>query len=89
MVLAAGRAAGEVLAHPRHGGVGVAAGELELDVAVELLEALLAGELVLCRAEQSLQYPAVLLGVQLASDRAATDSSPRAARCRRNFLRAS
>ena len=39
MVLAAGGAALEVGSHARYGGVGVAARELELDVAVELFEA--------------------------------------------------
>ena len=45
VVLAAGGAAGQVRPHARHGAVGVAAGEREVDVAVELLEALLAGQL--------------------------------------------
>jgi len=35
VVLAAGGAALEMGAHPRHGGLGVRAGDLELDVAVE------------------------------------------------------
>ena len=47
VILGAGRAAMQVRAHPgnRRVGVGVGAGELELDVAVELVEALLTGEL--------------------------------------------
>ena len=52
-VLRAGRAALEVRAQPGHGGVRVAAGELELDVAVELVEALLAADLGPGRAEQA------------------------------------
>ena len=45
MVLIAGRAAFEMRAHTRDLLVGGCAGELELDVAVELVEALLAGQL--------------------------------------------
>src|SRR6185436_9883369 len=45
VVLAAGGAALEVRAHPGHPGLGVLTGELELDVLVEALEALLAADL--------------------------------------------
>src|SRR5262245_27553180 len=45
VVLAAGRAAGEVGAHPGHLALGLAAGELGLDVLVEAVEAVLAAEL--------------------------------------------
>jgi hypothetical protein len=44
VILVAGGAALEVGAHPGHAGVGVLAGELEVDVLVEQLEALLAAD---------------------------------------------
>src|SRR5919197_280779 len=52
VLLAAGRAAGEVGAQARDRRVGVLAGELELDVAVEVLEALVAADFGLCRPEE-------------------------------------
>src|SRR5579872_664167 len=48
VILATGRAALEVRAHARNRRVGIAAVELELDVAIELLEALIAAELRAC-----------------------------------------
>jgi hypothetical protein len=39
--------------HSRDLGVSITAGELQLDVAVEVLEALIAGQLGFCRSEQS------------------------------------
>ena len=45
MILVAGRAAREVLAHPGQARVGVRSRQLQLDVLVQQLEALLAGEL--------------------------------------------
>ena len=45
MLLAAGRATLQVGAQAGHGGVRVGAGDFELDVAVELLEALVAADL--------------------------------------------
>jgi hypothetical protein len=45
VVLVAGRAAIEVRAHARNLAIGVRFGQFELDVAVELLEALFAGQL--------------------------------------------
>src|SRR3954454_23362751 len=44
VVLLAGRTALEVSAHARHRRFGVGAGQCQLDVGVELLEALLAGQ---------------------------------------------
>ena len=55
VILAAGRAALEMRAHARHGGVGVHTGELGLHVAVELREALVAGELRPGRAEDEVE----------------------------------
>ena len=52
VVLVAGGAPGQVRAHPRHAGIGVSSAQLELDVAVELFEALLAGQLGRIRPEQ-------------------------------------
>ena len=54
MVLIAGRAAFEVRVHARDLLVRGGAGELELDVAVEFVEALLAGQLRTGWAEESL-----------------------------------
>ena len=45
VVLPAGRAAGQVRLHPGDGRIRVVAGELEIDVAVQLFEALLAADL--------------------------------------------
>jgi len=53
VLLAARRAALEVLAHPGDLSVGVVAGELGLDVLVEQLEALVAADLAALRAEQA------------------------------------
>src|SRR6476620_3295742 len=54
-VLGAGRAAVEMRAHAGDPGVAGLAGEAQLDVAVELLEALLAGQLRSARAEHPAQ----------------------------------
>ena len=51
----AGLAAFKVRAHPGNRLVGVSAGEFELDLAVELIEALLAGELGVGGSEQPSQ----------------------------------
>jgi hypothetical protein len=69
VVLAAGRAALEVRPHARHRGVGVAAGELELDVAVELVEARLAGQLRVGRSEQPVKQVGGSRGVVVAHER--------------------
>src|SRR4051812_35927956 len=53
VVLVAGRAALQVSAHARHRRVRVGAGQRELDVAVDLVEARLAGQLGLRRAEDA------------------------------------
>ena len=52
MLLATGRAALEVSAESRNRGVGVEAGQLELDELVEPVEALIASDLLLARPEQ-------------------------------------
>src|SRR5919197_387957 len=78
VILAAGGAALEVGAHAGHRGVGVCAGELELDEAVELVEARLAGQLRLHWAEQA----ADVIAVHGAS-------SPRSASAERSRRRAS
>ena len=56
VVLLAGRAAFEVCAHSRDLLVGGSAGELELDVSVELVEALLARQFRASRAEESAEH---------------------------------
>jgi hypothetical protein len=53
VVLATGGTALQVLAKARHGDVGISSGELEIDVAVEAFEALLAGHLGFRRPEQA------------------------------------
>ena len=53
MLLGTGGATLEVGPHARHGRVGVLSGELQLDVAVELEEALLAPDLRPIRAEEA------------------------------------
>ena len=64
MILLAGRAALEVGAHARHRRFGVGAGQRQLDVAVELLEALLAGQLGPGGPQDAAQAPqVVVLGV--------------------------
>src|SRR3954452_11688808 len=62
VVLAAGGAPVQVRAHAGNGQLGVAPGQLELDVAVEVLEALLAAELVAGGPEQAVDDPVVVLG---------------------------
>src|SRR5215207_9346485 len=53
VLLTAGRAAGEVCPQARDRGVGVGTLELELDVLVEPVEALVAADLGLCRPEHA------------------------------------
>lgn len=55
VILLARGAADQVSLHPGDGRVGVVAGEFEVDVAVELLEALLAADLRPSRSEQPSQ----------------------------------
>src|SRR3954469_9068975 len=56
VLLGAGGAAAEVRGHAGHGALGVGPGELEVDVAVQLVEADLAGDLRLPGAEQAVQH---------------------------------
>ena len=65
MVLAAGRAADQVGAHAGHPCVGVRTAQLQFDVAVEVLEALLASELRLGGAQKALQKTLVLVFVRV------------------------
>ena len=70
VVFVAGRAAFEVRAHARDVFVGGCAGELELDVVVELVETLLAGQLRSRGAEESreeLRIGLVGLGHEMSS----------------------
>src|SRR4051794_23297106 len=92
VVLLAGRAALEVSAHPRHRRVGVGAGQRQLDVAVELLEALLAGQLGSGGGQDAGQAPqGVVLGVAHGELPRSwrSGSRPRAARHERSRRRAS
>src|SRR4051794_34389056 len=54
--LCAGGAAAQVGGHARHGGLGICTVELQVDVAVQLVEADLAGDLRPAGAEQTAQY---------------------------------
>src|SRR5581483_3465771 len=90
VVGAAGLAALEVGAHARNQLVGWGARELELDVAVELREALLAAQLRSRRAERPPQRPPVVSAHRAHPSSAAGSSSPSAkpsARRRRRSLR--
>ena len=55
MVLSAGRATDQVWAHAGHRGVRVSPAQLHLDIAIELLEALLAAELRPVGAQKALE----------------------------------
>ena len=88
MLLAAGGAAVEVGPQPGDRGVGVGARELELDIAVELVEADVAADLGLRRAEQPLEAWSDL-GLFITSPPAARRREPASSRCRRSFRRAS
>ena len=67
VVLVAGRAALQVLAHPGHRASASAPAQLELDVLVEQLEALLAADLGAGRAEQRVRAARGVLGSCLTS----------------------
>ena len=54
MVIAAGRAASQVRAHERHLRVGGSGGQFEFDLDIEQLEALIAADLGVSRADQLL-----------------------------------
>ena len=69
-------------AHPRHARLRIRAGELQLDVLVEPLEALVAAHLGTGRAKQGLE--GVMWGAHESSCR-----YPDAASSRRSFVRAS
>jgi hypothetical protein len=90
VLLAAGRAAGEMRGKRRHGRGGVGAGDLELDVAVELVEALVAAELRHAGAEQPAERLLELGSLHHSSFSSQVSwESPLACRCARSFLRAS
>ena len=95
MVLGTSRTPLEVLAHSRNAGVGVCLPQLQLDVAIELLEAFLTAQLGPLRSEQPLEH-AVLARVSVfagqlgpAISSSGTNRSPASARWARSFLRAS
>jgi hypothetical protein len=56
VLLAAGGAAVQVGAQTRKSGVGIVSGNLEIDIAIELFEALVAADLGLGRAEQPSEH---------------------------------
>src|SRR5205085_6143186 len=90
VLLAACRATGEVRAKPGHAGIGVGSGELQLDVAIEVVEALVAAELGLALPQEPGQR---LLEIRafhhVPSSFVGSIATPRRARCRRSFARAS
>src|SRR4051812_32117322 len=63
VVLAAGRAALEVLAHAGQARIGILARDLEIDVLVDQFEAVLAGHLGIARAEKALDEFAGTRGI--------------------------
>ena len=63
MFLGAGGAALEVRSHPGDLRVGIRAGDLRLDVDIELIEALLAGQLGSCGPEQPPEQAILLCGL--------------------------
>ena len=69
MLLGAGRAAVEMRAHPGDGGVRILARELELDVAVEVREALVAAELRVGRAEQACEQVGYVVPLSVTAPR--------------------
>ena len=88
----AGGASLEMGAHAGDRRVGAGAGELELYVAVELLEALLAAELGPVRTQKRTQQPFVFVRRQRSSSPssiASATASPRSARRERSLWRAS
>lgn len=54
MVLSTGRTTLKVCTHARDGGISIASGDLQVDVAVEVLKAFFAGDLRSSRAQQSI-----------------------------------
>src|SRR5262245_33022993 len=89
VLLAAGRAAGEMSAQPRDRRVGVCAGELQLDVAVELLEALVAADLRLGRPEQPPERLLQLRSLRHVPSSSVSRESPSSSKCPLSFRRAS
>src|SRR5258708_208460 len=92
VVLVAGRAALEVGAHAGDLGVRVGAGGLQVDVAIELREALLAAQLRAGRPECTCQETIGVEVVPLLTHRPSPPSSgskPRSASARRSLRRAS
>src|SRR3954468_19693507 len=89
-ILGAGGAAVEVCAHAGDPRVGRLAGEAQLDVAVELLEALLAGQLRVRGAEDPSQDDvAFLVALHASSSPPAPTRKPRSASAARRLRRAS
>src|SRR4051794_17822424 len=90
VLLAAGGAAVEVSAEAGDGGVGVLPGELELDVAVEEVEALVAADLRLRRAEEPAERLLQIGTVHRhLSSGWSSSANPRSCRSCRSFRRAS
>ena len=79
MLLAAGGAAGEVRAQARNRPVGVETRELELDVAVELVEAGVAANLGAGRTEQPVEQLPRIVSLHQCSSRSSS-AKPRSAR---------
>lgn len=89
MVIAAGRTAYEVRVHGRHRDVRPGAGQLKLDVRVEMVEALLASELRAGRAEHSAELAAGITPLLLGHGTLPIVPIPRSARAARSLRRAS
>jgi hypothetical protein len=88
VLLAAGRTALEVGAQAGHGSVGVRAGDFELDVAVELLEARVAVDFGAHRPAQPGERLFEIGTIHHSSSQVSSDR-PHASRCCRSLRRAS
>ena len=90
VLLAAGRAPVQVRAEAGNGRIRVFTGQLELDVAIELLEARIAPDFRPGRPEQTTECPVGMsLLHQVLSSRNRSGESPQSSRCFRSFCRAS
>ena len=89
VLLAAGGAAVEMGAQARERGVGVLAGELELDVAVELVEAVVAADLGLAGPSSRPSACFEIGSFVIVSSSQSSSARPRSSRCSRSLRRAS
>src|SRR5258705_2261496 len=89
VILAARRATGQMRTQAGNSRVRIGSAELELDVAIELREALVTTDLALIRPEQSLEHLFWIESFHHSSFSFVSAIKPAAARCRRSLARAS